>query len=85
MFRCIDVGIGIVIRHNISHVFRGEDIMDTADSMVWKLEEILQSAKTAKQTADDGELARHWAIVYTELETVLARVQFYLVEKESGK
>lgn len=56
--------------------------MDKADSMVWKLEEVIQSAKTAKQEADDGEEARRWAIVNTELEKVLAYVQFYLVESE---
>ena len=56
--------------------------MDKADSIVWKLEEILQSVKTAKQEADDGEEARHWAILYTDLEKALGFTQFYLVERE---
>ena len=56
--------------------------MDKADSIVWKLEEVLQSVTTAKQEADDGEVARRWAIVKTELEKVLAFTQYYLVESE---
>ena len=56
--------------------------MDKADSIVWKIEEILQSVTTAKQEADDGEVARRWAIVKTELEKVLAFTQYYLVESE---
>ena len=59
----------------------GED-MDKADSIVWKIEEVLQSVTTAKQEADDGEVARRWAIVKTELEKVLAFTQYYLVESE---
>ncbi len=59
--------------------------MDKADSIVWKLEELLQSVTTAKQEADDGEEARNWAILRTDLQKALAFTQFYLVEKESEK
>lgn len=45
------------------------------------LEDLLQMAKTSKQNADDSEDARHWAIVYTELEKVLALVKTYLVKE----
>jgi hypothetical protein len=50
--------------------------------LVSTLEDLLQIVKTNKQNADDSEQARHWAIVYTELETVLARVKTYLVTEE---
>lgn len=45
------------------------------------LEDLLQMAKTNKQNADDSEEARHWAIVYTELEKVRALVKTYLSEE----
>lgn len=46
------------------------------------LEDLLQLAKTNKLSADDGEKARHWATVYTELEGTLARIKTYLVEED---
>lgn len=41
-----------------------------------------QEAKDRKVSADDVEKARHWALVYTELEKVYAFVQTYLSEEE---
>lgn len=38
------------------------------------LEELIQSALDNKTSADDGETARKWAIVRTELEKVHAYV-----------
>ena len=46
------------------------------------LESLLQLVKNKKQNSDDGETARHWAIIYTELETVVARIKTYLSEGE---
>ena len=46
------------------------------------LEDLMQLAKTRKQNADDGEEARHWAVVYTELEKIAAYVKTYLVKGE---
>lgn len=45
------------------------------------IEDLMQIAKTNKQNADDGEVARHWAVVYTELEKIAAYLEKYLVEK----
>ena len=39
-----------------------------------KVEELVQEALNKKQTADDGEKARKWAIVRTELEKIAAYV-----------
>lgn len=39
-----------------------------------KLEELVQEALNKKQTSDDAELARKWAIVRTELEKITAYV-----------
>jgi len=38
------------------------------------LEELIQRALDNKNAADDGELARKWAIVRTELEKIHAYV-----------
>ena len=43
-----------------------------------------QEAKNRKVSASDGEEARHWAVVYTELEKVYAYVQSYLVNEENS-
>jgi hypothetical protein len=40
-----------------------------------------QEAKDRKVSADDSEKARHWAIVYTELEKISAYVETYLSEE----
>lgn len=45
------------------------------------IEDLMQMAKTNKQNADDAETARHWAVVYTDLEHTAAYVEKYLVEK----
>jgi hypothetical protein len=50
--------------------------------MLSALEDMMQMAKTNKQNADDGEDARHWAVVYTELEKVVAYLKTYLVKGE---
>lgn len=50
--------------------------------MVSTLEDLMQMAKTNKQNADDGEEARHWAVVYTELEKTLAYLKTYLVVED---
>lgn len=50
--------------------------------MVSTLEDMMQMAKTNKQNADDGEAARHWAVVYTELEKTVAYLKVYLSEGE---
>lgn len=50
--------------------------------MLSTLEDLLQIAKTKKQSADDGETARHWAVVYIELEKVIAYLKTYLIEGE---
>ena len=46
------------------------------------VEDLMQMAKTNKQNADDAETARHWAVVYTDLEHILAYLKTYLVEEE---
>lgn len=45
-----------------------------------KLEELIQWALDNKNSADDGELARKWAIVRTELEKIHAYVLTLEVE-----
>lgn len=45
------------------------------------VDDLLQRAKTNKLNADDSEKARHWAIVYTELEKIRALFKTYLVEE----
>jgi hypothetical protein len=50
--------------------------------MISTLEDMMQMAKTKKQNADDGEEARHWAVVYTELEKIVAYLKVYLSEGE---
>jgi hypothetical protein len=50
--------------------------------MISTVEDLMQMAKTKKQNSDDGEDARHWAVVYTELEKVLAYLKTYLVVEE---
>ena len=47
------------------------------------LEDLMQIAKTKKQNAEDSEEARHWAVVYTELEKIAAYVQVHLPRKTS--
>jgi hypothetical protein len=47
------------------------------------LEDLLQLMKNKKQTADDSEDARHWAVAYTELEKVVAYIKTYLVEESA--
>ena len=47
------------------------------------LEDLLQMMKTKKQTSDDSEAARHWAVAYTELEKVVAYIKTYLVEESA--
>lgn len=49
--------------------------------MISTIEDLMQMAKTKKQTADDGERARHWAVVYTKLEDALAHLKTYLSEE----
>lgn len=46
------------------------------------LEGLLQLVKNRKQNADDSEVARHWATVYTELEKIVAYMKVYLSEGE---
>lgn len=41
-----------------------------------------QEAKDRKVSADDGEKARKWAIVHTEIEKLYAFVSEYLSEEE---
>lgn len=50
--------------------------------MVQMLEDLMQMAKTKKQTVDDGETARHWAVVYTKIEDSVAHLKTYLSEGE---
>lgn len=50
--------------------------------MIISLEGLMQLAKNKKQNADDGEEARHWAVVYTELEKIVAYLKVYLSPKE---
>ena len=45
-----------------------------------QLDRLKQEAKDRKVSSDDGEVARRWAIVYTELEKVSAYVHTYLEE-----
>lgn len=45
------------------------------------IEKLKQKAKEGKSSADDGEDARHWAVVYTELEKVSAYVQSYILKE----
>lgn len=45
------------------------------------LEPLLQDALNRKNTSDDADLARKWAIVRTDLEKVLAYVR-YIEEAE---
>lgn len=56
--------------------------MDGDVMMISTLEDMVQMAKTKKQNADDAEDARHWAVVYTELEKVVAYLKTYLSEGE---
>lgn len=55
---------------------------DTEDlqSFVNRLEVLVQKSLDKKNTADDADLARKWAIVRTELEKVLAYVLY--IEEE---
>lgn len=41
-----------------------------------KLQELVQEALDLKNTSDDANKARQWAIVRTELEKVLAYVRY---------
>lgn len=61
----------------------GESSPDEAEvaSLVGKLEGLKQKAKSLKLSSADGEEARHWAVVYTDLEKVSAYVQTYLVKE----
>lgn len=45
------------------------------------LEELVQYALDKKNSSDDAENARRWAIVRTELEKVLGYVKNYLPEE----
>ncbi len=49
-----------------------------------KLEELVQEAFTKKQDADDGEQARKWAIVRTELEKIRTYVLWIESEEISN-
>jgi hypothetical protein len=49
--------------------------------MISTIEDLMQMAKTKKQNADDGERARHWAVVYTKLEDAVAHLKTYLSEE----
>lgn len=51
--------------------------------IVSALEGLMQTVKNKKQNSDDGESARHWAVVYTDLEHIVAYLKTYLSEKES--
>lgn len=46
------------------------------------IEDLMQLAKTKKQTVDDSEEARHWAVIYTDLEKVAVYIEKYLTPKE---
>lgn len=46
-----------------------------------RLDELVQTALDKKNSADDAEKARRWAIVRTELEKVLGYVNNYLSEE----
>lgn len=46
-----------------------------------RLEKQKQISKEFKQSSDDSEDARHWAVVYTDLEKVSAYVQTYLLKE----
>lgn len=46
------------------------------------LGKLKQEAKDRKVSADDGDTARKWAVVHTELEKVYAYVSEYLSEEE---
>ena len=47
-----------------------------------ELAKLIQEANDRKISADDGEKARNWAIVRTELQKVRAFVNEYLSEEE---
>ena len=47
-----------------------------------ELAKLIQDANDRKISADDGEKARNWAIVRTELQKVRAFVNEYLSEEE---
>lgn len=46
------------------------------------LEFLIQAALNKKNTADDSERARKWAIVRTDLEKILGYVNAFLLEEE---
>lgn len=48
-----------------------------------EVSKLMQEAKDRKTSADDGETARNWAIVYTELQKVYGFVREYLPEEEA--
>lgn len=47
-----------------------------------ELGKLKQEAKDRKVSTDDGEKARNWAVVHTELQKVYAFVSEYLSEEE---
>ncbi len=51
--------------------------------VVGSLERLMQLAKNEKQNVDDGEISRHWAVLYTELEKMLGYYKTFLESKES--
>ena len=57
-----------------------EKIMtDTTPYFVDLLQNLLEKAKENKEQNPKGEKTRHWAVVYTELEKVIAYVRTYLL------
>lgn len=46
-----------------------------------ELSKLMQEAKDRKTSADDGETARNWAIVYTDLQHIYAFISEYLPEE----
>lgn len=43
---------------------------------------LMQDAKDHKVSASNAEEARHWAVVYTDLEHIAAYVHIYLSSEE---
>lgn len=51
-------------------------------NFVEELDKLIQEANDRKVSADDGEKARSWAIVRTDLQKISAFVNKYLSEEE---
>lgn len=59
-----------------------EDIVLYPKKFSERLEGLIQEALDKRNSADDSEKARRWAIVRTDLEKVVAYVNEYLEEDE---